>query len=374
MPTFLFHDAYRDYAFGPRHPFRPVRYAMVLDLLGALGARPPLTAPPPATREDLLTVHEAGLVNLVERASRDPRQAGRGLGTGDTPTFEGMDAAARHVVGGTLHGARLIARDEARTVLQMGGGLHHAHRDRAAGFCVYNDLAVAIHALTEAGLRVAYVDVDVHHGDGVQSIFYEAPDVLTVSLHETGRTLYPGTGSPDELGTAGGRGLKLNVPFAPHTADASYLEAFERVLPHVLEWFGPDVLVVQCGADAHAADPLAHLRLSTHAYETIFDRLLALADAHTEGRALFTFGGGYALSATPRIWTLLALRLAGRDLPEALPANWRRRWTDRLGGALERPLPETLHDDGPTEEDETVAAHNRATSQQLLNAAAKAWY
>lgn len=375
MAVFIYHEAYQTYRFGPQHPFRPVRYAMVLDLLDALDARPALTTPPAATREDLLHVHSAPFVDAVEAASREGAGEARcGLEPGDTPAFRGMDAAARHVVGGTLHGARLIARGEARHVLQMGGGLHHAHRGRAAGFCVYNDLAVAIRHLTAEGLRVAYLDIDVHHGDGVQSIFYEAPDVLTVSLHESGRFLYPGTGFPDELGEGAGTGLKLNVPLAPSTCDASYLDAFERVVPHVLGWFGPDVLVVQAGADAHAADPLAHLRLSTHAYARLFDRLIELAEAHAGGRVLLTFGGGYALSATPRIWTLLALKLMGRPLPEALPQAWRARWTERLGAALERPLPAAFHDHAPAEEDEPVARANRTTCRRLLSAAAKRGY
>jgi acetoin utilization protein AcuC len=190
-------------------------------------------------------------------------------------------------------------------VLQLGGGLHHAQRDRAAGFCIYNDLAVAIRAFVNHGWRVAYLDIDLHHGDGVQSLFYDNEEVLTISLHETGHYLYPGTGHIHELGTGPARGLSVNVPLEPFTESESYLEAFEAVVPRTLEEFSPHVLVVQAGADAHFADPLGDLALTTQAFETLYRRILKLADSHTKGRVLFTLGGGYDTQVAARVWSIL---------------------------------------------------------------------
>ena len=376
MIPVVYHPQYQAYRFNEGHPFSPLRLRMLLELLEALGHPLQPVEPEAATRADVLTVHGEAFVEAVEAASAGALDSGAerfGLGTADVPIFPGMDAAARYLVGGTLHAARMIARGEARTVLQLGGGFHHAQRERAAGFCVYNDLAVAIRHLVGAGLRVAYVDVDVHHGDGVQALFYDAPDVLTVSLHESGRYLFPGTGDVDELGEAGGRGFKLNAPLEPGTGDASFLDVFERVVPHALAWFGPDVLVAMCGADAHHADPLADLKLTTRGYEALFRRLVELAETHADGCALFTLGGGYDMGATVRVWALLYLILNGLPLPETLPDVWRARWEARL----DRPLSPTLHDPNvppPSPRADAIAEQNRQTSKRLMNGAAKYWY
>ncbi len=372
----VYHPDYQAYDFGPAHPFSPARLAMLLDLLEALDALPDLVEPPRATREEVLTTHGETLVAQVEAASQGtPRPDARryGLDTPDVPAFAGMDEAARALVGGTLHAARMVASGQARRVLQLGGGLHHAQHALASGFCVYNDLAVAIRHLRAQGLRVAYLDVDVHHGDGVQWLHYDEADVLTLSLHESGRYLFPGTGGVHELGAEAGKGFKLNVPLEPFTQDASYLDTFERVAPYALSWFRPDVLVVQCGADAHAADPLADLLLSTHAYETLFRRILALADEYAGGRAVLTLGGGYDLDATVRVWAMLALLVQEHPLPDRLPEAWLTRWQRRLGS----PLTPTLHDaaDPPdVARRAAVEVQNRQVSTRLLEMAAPYWY
>ena len=374
--TLLFHDRYLDYDFGPEHPFSPVRQEMVVSLLDALGHPIDAAAPPVAPREDVRRVHSERFVAKVEAASdgRAPAQArDYGLDTGDVPVFEGMDAASRGLVGGTLHGARLLADGDATRVLQLGGGLHHAHRGRASGFCVYNDLSVAIDALREAGLRVAYVDVDVHHGDGVQGLHYRDPGVLTISLHESGQYLFPGSGAVEEVGDGAGEGSALNVPLAPYTETDSYLDAFERVVPYALKQFGADVVVAQCGADAHYKDPLADLLLTSEAYESLFRRLLDLAETHTDGRLLCTLGGGYHLDAVVRIWTMLALLVRGLDLPETIPSGWRARWQDQLSD----PLTPTLHDAEPSfdvSRRPAIEEENRQTSTQVLELLAPHWY
>lgn len=376
MATLLFHERYLDYNFGPEHPFSPVRQEMTLDLLEALGHPANPAEPPLASREDVLRVHSEQFVDKVEAASdgTPPWQARAfGLNTGDVPVFEGMDTATRGLVGGTLHGARLLAEEEAERVLQVGGGLHHAQHERASGFCVYNDLSVAIDALRARGLRVAYVDIDVHHGDGVQFLHYEDPGVLTISLHESGQYLFPGTGDAEEIGNNEGEGSALNVPLAPHTQSESYLDTFDRVVPYALQHFDPDVLVVQCGADAHFSDPLADLLLTTQAYETLFRDLLSLADEHTGGQILCTLGGGYHFDAVSRIWAMLALIVQDIPLPEAIPSDWREKWQARL----DDPLTSTLHDPQRAFEvarESEIEEQNRRTSKQVLELVAPYWY
>lgn len=372
----VYHPQYQAYYFGPDHPFSPVRLEMLWSLLEAMGCAPEPVAPAPVTDADLTRVHSPAYVEAVRRASQGLPLDGAdrfGLDTPDVPIFEGMDDAARCIAGGTLRAAQLVADGTAKRVLQLGGGLHHAQYDRAAGFCVYNDLSVAIRHLRDRGLRVAYIDVDVHHGDGVQALHDHEHEVLTVSLHQSGRYFYPGTGFIHELGEAAGRGFKLNVPLEAKTGDESYLEVFELTVPHALAWFAPDVLVVQCGADAHFGDPLADLLLSSHAFERVFRRILELAEIHTQGRAVFTLGGGYELDATVRVWALLYLVLTERPLPEHLPEAWVTHWRERLGQALTP----TLHDVPPAfsiEEEAAIAEQNRETCRRMLNMAARCWY
>ncbi len=374
--TLLYSDRYLDYDFGPEHPFSPVRQRMLLSLLDALDAPVDATDPPLATREDVRSVHTETFVEQVEAASDGipPSRARRfGLGTQDVPVFEGMDRAARALVGGTLHGARLVASEAARRVLQLGGGLHHAQAKLASGFCVYNDLSVAIQHLRDAGFHVAYIDIDVHHGDGVQALHYSDPGVLTLSLHESGRYLFPGTGSVHEMGEGPGEGASINVPLEPFTESDSYLDVFDRVVPYALRQFHPDVIVAQCGADAHFSDPLADLLLTTQAYETLFRSLLDLADTYADGRLLLTLGGGYQPDATVRIWTLLALIAQDLDLPDALPEAWRTRWK----GEGSNPLTPTLHDPPQTFEvprHDSVVEQNKRVSKRVLEMAAPKWY
>lgn len=376
MPPVIYHPDYRKYSFGREHPFSPLRVEMMLDLLAALGHEVQILEPPAATEEHLHEVHDDYYVRRVRALGAgehvDDAQE-YGLGTPDTPAFCGMHDAALSHVGGTLHGARLLQRGEKR-VLQLGGGLHHARRNFASGFCVYNDLVVAINSLTKHGLWVAYLDIDVHHGDGVQQILYDDKRVMTISFHESGQYLFPGTGAIHELGTGLGRGLKLNVPLEPFTEGASYLELLDLVVPAALAHFRPAALVVQAGADAHFDDPLADLMLTTRDYEAIFRRVLTWADAFAGGRVLFTLGGGYSLRATPRVWAILYLVLHDLAIADELPESWRSRWEP----VLEGPLPRTLHDADscganiPNREE--IAHRNRETAQRLLAATRQYWF
>ena len=337
------------YDLGANHPFKAIRPEATRSLLEFAGILEPgaMIAPSTATEADLLDVHARSYVSRVERASLGeavPDHLEYGIGTSDTPIFNGMHEGTLAVVGATLEAARLVAGGMYQRAVNLSGGLHHASRDKGSGFCVYNDLSVAIHHLKSQGLRVAYIDVDAHHGDGVQWIHYDDPTVLTISLHETGRYLFPGTGFTFEMGRGDGLGYSLNVPLEPFTENASYLEALERVLEPSLRWFKPDAIVLQAGADAHQFDPLADLALTVPGFERVFTLISSLADAHAGGRIVATGGGGYATwTAVPRVWGALYAALEGEKLPTDVPSGWLEQWQSHT---LE-PLPDTMIDPEP---------------------------
>jgi acetoin utilization protein AcuC len=313
------------------HPLDPVRVELTIALAREFGIfdRPGVrvVAPAPADDQALTRVHRPDYIDAVRAAPDDPFFAGYGLGTSDNPVFDGMHEASALVAGASLAAAETVWRGEARHAVNVAGGLHHAMPGRASGFCVYNDPAVAIARLLDLGAeRVGYVDIDVHHGDGVQHIFYDDPRVLTVSLHESPLALFPGTGFPDETGGPGAVGSAVNLPLPPGTGDAGWLRAFHAVVPSVLRAFRPQILVTQCGADGHRADPLADLRLSVDGQRASYLALRALADELCDGRWVATGGGGYALvEVVPRAWTHLLAVATGEPLdPAALtPPDWR---------------------------------------------------
>jgi len=376
MRRVIYHPKYQSYDLGSEHPFSPLRAEMVLDLLKDLGTDVQPLEPQPLTPQALHAVHDPQYVAAVEAAAAGgevPALQSYGLGTADNPVTSGMAEGARYMAGGTLLGAQLLLQGRADRVLQLGGGFHHAHPRLAAGFCLYNDLALAIREMTRAGWHVAYLDVDVHHGDGVQQIFYDDDKVMTISLHESGEYIFPGTGWLHELGRGMGRSLKLNLPLEPFTEGDSYLEVMERVVEEALYWFKPDALVVQAGADAHFSDPLADLMLTTQDFERLYDRIFQMADRLCKGRLLMTLGGGYSLTATSRIWTLLYLKFFGLPLPQQLPESWRSRWENRLG----KRMPRFLHDPNPAYKPiprkAQIVQHNRELIRRLLDAVSADW-
>ena len=253
-----------DYDFG-NHPLNPVRLEFTIALATELGVLDAvdIVAPRPATREELLVAHDADYLDAVRTASADPTFSGYGLGTDDDPVFAGMYEASALVAGGSLIAADAVTSGAAEHALNIAGGLHHAMRGYASGFCVFNDAVLGIRRLLAGGAqRVAYVDIDVHHGDGVQAAFYDDPRVLTISLHQDPRTLFPGTGLPTELGRGPAVGTSINVALPPGTDDGGWLRAFHAVVPGAVRAFAPDVLVTQCGCDTHHEDPLANLELT----------------------------------------------------------------------------------------------------------------
>jgi acetoin utilization protein AcuC len=335
----VYDESLTAYDFGPSHPMNPIRVDLTVALADSLGvfeslARVPA---PDATEDDLETVHHPALIEAVMAASADPSRtsASTGLGTEDNPTFANMHQAARHVVGASIEAARRVWTGEVEHAANVAGGLHHAMPDRASGFCVYNDVAVAIRWLLANGARkVAYVDVDVHHGDGVERIFWDDPRVLTISLHETGQMLFPGTGFPDDSGGPEAPGSAVNVALPPGTSDAGWLRAFHAVVPPLLREFGPDVLVTQQGCDSHREDPLAHLALSVDGQRASYQALHDLSHEVAGGRWVAFGGGGYAVvDVVPRAWTHLLAVVSGRPLAPALstPESWREEVRERLG-------------------------------------------
>jgi len=243
-----------------------------------------------------------------------PRGSIFGLGAGDNPVFPGLWEAARLVAAGSLLAADVVARGEADRAFHFAGGLHHALPGRASGFCYVNDPVLAILRLREHGLRVAYVDIDAHHGDGVQYAFYDDPNVLTVSTHERGERLFPGTGFVRELGEGDGAGFSVNLPLEAYTDSAVYLPAFESVVPPLLERFKPDVIVAQLGIDAHRTDPLTHLALDMQGFAKAFTRLLPLAP-----KIVALGGGGYDVRNVAKAWTIAWAILNGVELAGELP-------------------------------------------------------
>jgi acetoin utilization deacetylase AcuC-like enzyme len=333
-------DRLLGYDFGPGHPFNPVRVELTLALARSLGVldRDCISTPTVgAAGDELLTlVHDPAYLAAVRSvaAGTTPDPA-RGLGTADNPLFPAMHDATALVVGATVAAARAVASGDATHGVNISGGLHHAMPAAASGFCVYNDVAVAIRDLLERGVeRVAYVDIDVHHGDGVQAVFWDDPRVLTISLHESGRTLFPGTGFPDEVGGAGAEGTAVNVALPAGTGDAGWLQAFDAVVPPLVRAFGADILVSQHGCDTHALDPLANLLVSVDAQRTAHAALHDLAHECCDGRWLATGGGGYDVTrVVPRTWTHLLAIATGAPVDPATetPVSWRELVRERTG-------------------------------------------
>ncbi len=317
------------YDLGGNHPLHPLRWELTWALAGELGVLEHyrVLVPDPADDEALAGIHTLDYIAAVREASEAfPGAVGHGLGTADNPVFPGMHDNAALIAGGSIDAARAIAHGEVDRAVNFCGGLHHAMPDYASGFCIYNDVALAIKALLDAGIRkVAYVDVDAHHGDGVQAAFYDDPRVLTVSIHESPLTLFPGTGFAAESGRGDAQGTSVNIALPAGTSDAAWLRAFHAVVPGVVTAFRPEILVTQHGADSHREDPLADLNLTIDGQRTSYLALRTLAESVTGGRWLALGGGGYSpVRVVPRAWTHLLGIVAGHDVDPALsmPQDW----------------------------------------------------
>ncbi|TDD63090.1 acetoin utilization protein AcuC [Kribbella antibiotica] len=335
----VYDDALTRYDFGRGHPMSPIRVQLTIRLAEQLGIfdHLPVVPAPVASDELLRTVHTAEYVEAVKRASADPDvpDLDHGLGSDDTYNFAGMHEVSAQIAGASVEAARSVWEGEVLHAANIVGGLHHAMPNRASGFCVYNDPAVAIQWLLDNGAeRVAYVDVDVHHGDGVQEVFYNDPRVLTVSLHESPTTLFPGTGSSGEIGGPDARGSAINVPLPPGTGDSGWLRAFHAIVPDAIKAFQPSILVTQHGCDSHVEDPLAHLTKTVDGQRAAYLALHDLAHQVCDGKWVATGGGGYAIiDVVPRAWSHLLAIVAGKPIdPQTdVPAAWREEVQIRFG-------------------------------------------
>ncbi|HEX8933145.1 MAG TPA: acetoin utilization protein AcuC [Pseudonocardiaceae bacterium] len=338
-------EALLGYHLGGWHPLNPIRLDLTIRLARSLGVLDgvQLLAPVQATDDELRTVHSDDYVAAVKQAPRG--RAGHGLGTPDNPVFQRMHEASALIAGGSLLAADKILTGHAVRAVNIAGGLHHAMRDYASGFCIYNDCALAIRRLLDGGVsRVAYVDIDVHHGDGVEAAFAANPRVLTISLHQDPATLFPGTGNSADIGAPGAEGSAVNVPLPPGTGDEGWLRAFHAVVPRLLRAFAPEVLVTQHGADTHVEDPLANLALSVDGQRAVHRALAELADSTAGGRWLALGGGGYSLfRVVPRSWTHLLATVLSRELDPhvAVPREWTAYTATVASGT---PLPTSMTD------------------------------
>ncbi|NYE57411.1 acetoin utilization protein AcuC [Carboxydothermus ferrireducens] len=375
----IYSDDYLSYRLAEDHPLNPQRYALAVELMkiAEVLKEEEIIPPRPATLKELYLVHDPAYVEAVMNLSKNPENVNGsrfGLGSEDNPVFSGMHEAAALVAGGSALGAELIYEGEADHVFNIAGGLHHALRDAASGFCIYNDLAVAIAKFREKGLKVAYVDLDAHHGDGVQWLFYSDPGVLTISIHETGRYLFPGTGSITELGEGAAYGTKINIPLEPYTEDDSWLWALEEIVPELIRKFEPDILVTQHGCDSHRFDPLTHLANTTLAFQESAKLLHELAHEVCGGRWLAGGGGGYDYwRVVPRAWTIVWAEMTERSLPYDVPATFWRKYESKAGVFL----PRTFLDEGssgiPLERRREITSKNQRTVERLKNALTLFW-
>lgn len=365
-PKFFFSDALMQYDMGPNHPLKPRRLFMTEALLKSYGlfeSTLERLEPEPADWEEVARTHSRDYLDVLSALDRggnrpdDVRVARKyGFGTGDNPIFPHIYASSLLYTGGSVAAAQAVNEGDP-IAFNIAGGLHHAHYARAAGFCVLNDCAVGIRRLRDKFARVAYVDIDVHHGDGVQESFYDDPTVLTVSLHETGQTLFPGTGDTTEIGAGAGEGYSVNLPFAPYTTDDVWLSAWRESALPLLKAFDPEAIFLQMGTDTHAFDPLAHLCLSAQGW------LEAIKDVKALGKPIVAVGGGgYNLTTVPRMWTLAVSTLAGAELSDAVPASYAFR--NQIPALLDYALPGV--DPAHTEYAHAFAARSVAELQQSL--------
>lgn len=340
---FIYSEEFLNYHFHPEHPFNQQRVLLTKDLLEKSLALTDhhLVAPRMATEEELALFHDQDYITAVQRAGRDElssREKNRfGLGTEDTPVFPNMHEASSLLVGGALTAVESVLEGDASHALHLGGGLHHGFKRMASGFSIYNDAAVAINYIREKyDMKVLYVDTDAHHGDGVQDAFYDNPHVCTLSIHETGRYLFPGTGRVTERGIEQGHGYSFNIPLDAFTQDESFLHIYASAFKEIADYFKPDIIITQNGADAHHYDPLTHLCTSMKTYEQIPVLAHEIAHEYCDGKWIALGGGGYDIwKVVPRAWAQIwNVMHHGSIKTGNLPTTWREYWQEETSEAL----------------------------------------
>jgi acetoin utilization protein AcuC len=340
----VYGDAFQEYDFGPSHPLKPIRLKLTFELMKAVNllasSNVKVSEPRAATRDELALFHEDEYINLVEKVSR----SGEGfLDMGDTPAFKGCYQSSALAVGASLAAVDLVMSGQVSYAMNISGGLHHAHPGQASGFCIFNDPAISIAYLKKKyGInRLLYLDVDAHHGDGVMYGFYSDAGVLDIDFHEDGRHLFPGTGFTDEVGEGKASGIKINIPLSPFTGDKPYLELFREIVPTVVRQYKPEILLLQCGADSHANDLLAHLQLTTQTYDEVATTVKQLAHEVANGRLVVFGGGGYNIANVVRAWTSVASVLADYH-PTKIPGDWQKLFEALIG----EKAPDSLSSEG----------------------------
>ncbi|MFX0032067.1 MAG: acetoin utilization protein AcuC [Candidatus Hodarchaeota archaeon] len=342
----IYTDKYQAYNFGPHHPLRPLRLKLTYSLMEKLellsNEKLEIIEPKMATKEEIERIHASDYVNIVSKLSKNPNDSRingvipgintplkgayvYGLGPGDNPIFKGMYEASALVCGASITAADLVWKEnDFQIAFNLAGGMHHAIKDRASGFCIFNDIAVAIAHLKalKKDIRVAYLDIDCHHGDGVQWLFYNDPNVLKISFHESGRFLFPGTGNIDEIGDGPGEGFSINFPLLPGTNNRMFLKLFRFTVPRLLKLYSPDVLFTQLGVDTYFNDPLTQMGLSISVYRDIAQTMRSCVRDYCQNRWIAVGGGGYLMNVVPRAWTLFLAKMLDIELKNELPQNW----------------------------------------------------
>lgn len=372
--VFVYSTDYLNYKFSDDHPFNHIRVKLTQDLLTEINAlqETDVLAPRIATDDEIALIHDPAYIDAVKKAGKGSLAssvaANYGLGTEDTPIFSNMHEASALIVGGTLTAVDAVMTGKSDHALNVGGGLHHGFRGKASGFCIYNDSSIAIEYMKKKyGARVLYVDTDAHHGDGVQWAFYDDPDVCTLSIHETGRYLFPGTGNINEKGQGKGYGFSFNVPIDAFTEDESFQEVYEASFRKVIDFFKPDVILTQNGADAHYYDPLTHLSVSMKSYEFIPKLAHQLAHEYCNGKWIAVGGGGYDIwRVVPRAWSRIWLEMKGLSMTGRLPQQWLDRWNP----LSPLTLPENWHDEknlyDPIPRKQEITEKNKLTCERAL--------
>ncbi|WP_277674440.1 acetoin utilization protein AcuC [Piscibacillus halophilus] len=336
--AFVYSNDFNQYKFREDHPFDQLRVTLTYELLKSAGTLTDDQVIPPrmATDEEIKTVHHPNYVDAVKRAGinqlTESEALEYGIGTEDTPIFPKMHEAASLLVGGTLSAVDAVLKNGFKHAVNLGGGLHHGFVRKASGFCVYNDAAIAIKYIRElTDYKVLYIDTDAHHGDGVQWIFYDDPNVCTLSIHETGRYLFPGTGTTNERGRLDGYGYSFNIPLDAFTEDESFIEVYKRSIKEIAEYFKPDIIITQNGADAHAYDPLTHLCSTMETYEVIPKLAHEIAHTYCDGRWIALGGGGYDMwRVVPRAWgQVWNIAAKSEILTGDLPQDWLKKWQEK---------------------------------------------
>ena len=372
--VFVYSPQLLNYKFNQHHPFNQIRLKVTLDLLKNIGAihENQIIPPRSATKEELQLIHDPDFIHAVSLAGHGALSKNiaesYGLGTDDTPIFTNMHEASSLLVGGTLTAVDYVMSGKALHALHLGGGLHHGFTGKASGFCIYNDSAVAIKYLQKSfGARVLYVDTDAHHGDGVQWAFYDDPNVCTLSIHETGRYLFPGTGNLTERGHGKGYGFSFNIPVDAFTEDDSWLHCYKTAITEVAEFFKPDIIVTQNGADAHYLDPLTHLSVTMKAFKEIPKIAHEIAHKYCEGRWIAVGGGGYDIwRVVPRAWSYIWLEMTENNTPLSdLPLDWIEKWQP----FTKDKLPATWEDDEQEYQSIPRQAEITEKNQQTLDKA-----